>query len=61
MGTFLFVVLVLVLIGTLPTWSPSRLWGYFPGGLVDLGVLVVVLLAITGRFGSARSGGTKVQ
>ena len=49
MGTILIIVLVLLLIGALPTWSHSREWGYFPGGLVGLGLLVVIVLAVTGR------------
>jgi Protein of unknown function (DUF3309) len=49
MGTILIVVLVLALLGVLPTWSHSRQWGYFPGGLVGLALLVVVVLAVTGR------------
>ena len=49
MGMILIVVLVLALLGVLPTWSHSRQWGYFPGGLVGLALLVVVVLAVTGR------------
>jgi hypothetical protein len=49
MGTILVVVLILMLLGVLPTWSHSREWGYFPGGLVGLVLLVVVILAVTGR------------
>ena len=49
MGTILIVVLVLMLLGALPTWPHSRQWGYFPGGLVGLGLLVVIFLAVTGR------------
>ena len=49
MGTILIVVLVLMLLGALPTWHHSRQWGYFPGGLVGLGLLVVIFLAVTGR------------
>jgi hypothetical protein len=49
LGTILAVVLLLMLIGALPTWSHSREWGYFPGGLLGLGLIVVVILAVTGR------------
>ena len=49
MGTILIIVLVLLFLGALPTWSHSREWGYFPGGLVGLALLVVVILAVTGR------------
>jgi hypothetical protein len=50
LGTILVVVLLLMLIGALPTWPHSRSWGYFPGGLLGLGLIVVVILAVTGRF-----------
>jgi hypothetical protein len=49
MGTILVVVLFLMLVGALPTWSHSRSWGYFPGGLLGLGLAVVIILAATGR------------
>jgi hypothetical protein len=49
MGLILVVVLLLMFFGALPTWSHSREWGYFPGGLVGLVLLVVVILAVTGR------------
>ena len=49
MGTILVVILVLILLGALPTWPHSRQWGYFPGGLVGLALIVVVILAVTGR------------
>lgn len=48
-ATILVVVLLLMLIGALPTWSHSREWGYFPGGLLGLALIVVVILAVTGR------------
>jgi uncharacterized protein DUF3309 len=49
LGTILVVVLLLMLIGALPTWSHSREWGYVPGGLLGLGLVIVVILAVTGR------------
>lgn len=49
MGTILLVVLILVLIGVLPTWNHSRNWGYAPVSLTGLIVLVLVLLLVTGR------------
>lgn len=49
MGTILVVVLVLMLLGALPRWPHSREWGYFPGGIVGLVLLIVVILAVTGR------------
>lgn len=44
LGTILLIVLILLLIGALPTWPHSRQWGYAPGGV--LGTVVVVLLAL---------------
>ena len=49
LGTILVVVLLLMLIGAIPTWPHSREWGYFPGGLLGLGLVVVIILAVTGR------------
>ena len=49
LSTLLLIVLVLLLIGALPSWPYSRSWGYAPSGLLTLVVVVVVLLAITGR------------
>jgi len=47
--TVLIVVLVLMLIGALPTWKHSRQWGYFPGGVLGVVLLVLIVLAVTGR------------
>jgi hypothetical protein len=47
--TILIVVLVLALIGALPTWPYSSGWGYFPSGGLGLIVLVVLVLLLTGR------------
>ena len=44
MSTILIIILVLLLIGALPTWPHSRSWGYFPSG--GLGLLVLILLII---------------
>ncbi|MDB5932931.1 MAG: hypothetical protein JWQ01_275 [Massilia sp.] len=49
MGTILLVVLVLILIGVLPTWNHSRSWGYGPTGITGIIVLVLILLLVTGR------------
>jgi len=50
MGTILIVILVLLLIGALPTWPYSRSWGYYPSGGVGLIVLILVILLLLGRF-----------
>ena len=49
MGTILIVILVLLLIGALPTWPYSRSWGYYPSGGVGLIVLILVILLLMGR------------
>jgi len=49
MGTVVLVVLVLFLIGALPTWPYSSGWGYYPSGGLGLVLLIVLILALTGR------------
>jgi hypothetical protein len=48
MGTILLVILVLALIGVLPTWNHSRNWGYGPTGVTGLLVVVLVVLLLSG-------------
>ena len=49
MGTILLIVLVLLLIGALPTWPYSAGWGYYPSGGLGLVVLIVIILLLAGR------------
>ncbi len=49
MLTILIVVLVLMLLGALPSWPHSRSWGYAPSGGLGIVVLVLVVLLLTGR------------
>jgi hypothetical protein len=49
MSTLLLVVLILLLIGALPTWPHSRNWGYRPGGVLGIILIIVIILALTGR------------
>ena len=49
MATILLVLLILLLIGALPTWPYSRSWGYYPSGGLGLIVLILLVLALTGR------------
>jgi Protein of unknown function (DUF3309) len=49
LGTILIVVLVLLVLGAIPTWPYSRGWGYFPSGLLGIVLLVILILALTGR------------
>jgi Protein of unknown function (DUF3309) len=49
LGTVLLIILILALLGSLPTWGYSSGWGYFPSGGLGLVVLIVVILLLTGR------------
>ena len=49
LGTILLVILILMLLGALPSWGHSRNWGYFPSGGLGMIVLVVVVLLLLGR------------
>jgi len=49
MFTILIVVLVLVLVGILPTWPHSKSWGYYPSGGVGLILLILIILLVLGR------------
>jgi hypothetical protein len=48
-GTILLIILILILIGAMPTWPHSRGWGYYPSGIVGLVVLILLILLLTGR------------
>ena len=48
-GTILIVLLVLFLIGALPTWPHSANWGYYPSGGLGIVVIVLIVLLLTGR------------
>lgn len=49
LGTILLIVLVLILIGAIPTWPHSRSWGYAPSGVVGLILVIVIVLFLLGR------------
>ncbi len=49
LGTILLIVLILMLVGAIPTWSHSRSWGYGPSGVLGLIVIVLLVLVLTGR------------
>jgi hypothetical protein len=49
LGTVLLVVLILMLIGAIPSWPHSRGWGYGPSGGLGLVVLIIIVLLLTGR------------
>jgi Protein of unknown function (DUF3309) len=48
-GTILLIILVLLLIGALPSWPHSRSWGYGPSGLLGVVVVVLLVLLLLGR------------
>ena len=48
-GTILLIVVVLMLVGALPTWPHSSGWGYGPSGGLGLVLIIVVVLLLTGR------------
>lgn len=49
LGTILLILLILILVGAIPTWPHSRSWGYGPSGGLGLIVVVIVVLLLTGR------------
>jgi Protein of unknown function (DUF3309) len=49
MSTILIVILILLLIGAIPSWPHSRGWGYYPSGLLGLILLIVIILLLMGR------------
>ncbi|MEI7931916.1 MAG: DUF3309 family protein [Alphaproteobacteria bacterium] len=49
LGAIILVVLILALIGALPTWGHSRNWGYYPSGGLGLVVVIVLVLLLMGR------------
>ena len=49
LGTIILIILILALIGVLPTWGHSRSWGYGPSGLVGVIVVILLILLLMGR------------
>lgn len=49
LGTILLVILILLLLGVLPTWPHSRSWGYLPSGGLGLIVVILIILLLLGR------------
>ena len=49
LGTILIVVLILMLVGALPSWPHSRSWGYWPSGGLGLVLMILVILLLVGR------------
>ncbi|SAL70285.1 DUF3309 family protein [Caballeronia insecticola] len=48
-GTILLIILILLLVGAIPSWPHSRSWGYGPSGLVGVVLIVVIVLLLMGR------------
>jgi Protein of unknown function (DUF3309) len=49
LGTIVLIILILILVGALPTWPHSRSWGYGPSGGLGLVVLILLILFLMGR------------
>jgi hypothetical protein len=49
LSTILLIVLILILVGALPTWPHSKNWGYYPSGSTGLVVVILLILLLTGR------------
>ncbi|MGH6898428.1 MAG: DUF3309 family protein [Geminicoccaceae bacterium] len=49
LGTILLIILILLLIGVLPTWPHSRGWGYYPSGGIGLILIIILILLLMGR------------
>ncbi|THF50275.1 DUF3309 family protein [Allorhizobium terrae] len=49
LGTILIIILILMLLGALPTWGHSRNWGYGPSGGLGLVVVILIILLLMGR------------
>jgi hypothetical protein len=49
MTTILIVILIILLIGAVPSWPHSRSWGYFPSGTLGIILLIIIILMLMGR------------
>ena len=49
LGTILLIILIIILLGALPTWPYSSGWGYYPSGGIGLVLIIVVVLLLMGR------------
>ncbi len=49
MGTILLIILILLLVGALPTWPYSSGWGYYPSGGLGLVLVIIIVLLLMGR------------
>lgn len=49
LGTILLIILILLLIGAVPSWGHSRSWGYGPSGIIGVVLVIVIVLLLLGR------------
>ncbi|MDB5543313.1 MAG: uncharacterized protein JWO64_462 [Hyphomicrobiales bacterium] len=49
LGTILLIILILLLLGAIPTWPHSRGWGYGPSGILGVVVIIIIILLVMGR------------
>ena len=49
LGTILVIILILILLGVIPTWGHSRSWGYGPSGIVGLILIILLILLLLGK------------
>jgi Protein of unknown function (DUF3309) len=49
LGTILIIILILILLGVIPTWGHSRDWGYGPSGVVGLIIIILLILLLLGK------------
>jgi hypothetical protein len=49
LGTILLIILILMVVGSLPSWPHSRGWGYYPSGTLSVLLVVVIVLLLAGR------------
>jgi hypothetical protein len=49
LGTILLIILILMLVGVIPSWPHSRNWGYGPSGLLGVVVIILIVLLLMGR------------
>jgi len=49
LGTILIIILIIALLGALPSWGYSRSWGYYPSGGLGLVLIIIIILVVMGR------------
>jgi len=50
LGTILIIILILLVLGALPSWPYSTGWGYYPSGILGIVLIVIIILVLLGRF-----------